>query len=101
MPLDMLNFLLFTLGLAGLLTGIILTPTPVPATSLLIAFSVGLLIHTSTKAEKSTQFLRTKFNIINKAFLFFEQTLGTKFKKVGETLKKTRPIKTEMTSDDC
>ena|GEM_PF-3789822 len=82
---------MFLIGLIGLITGIVLTPTPVPGTTLLIIVSVGLLIHSSSRAEKLIRALRHRYDALNRLFTKFEDLAHPKSKKVGETLKKTRP----------
>lgn len=89
----MLNSLLFFLGCIGLLVGVILTPTPIPGTTLLIILSLGLLIHTSHRAEKLMRFLRGRYEWTDKTFMGLERVIGSKSKKISAMLQKTRPSK--------
>lgn len=86
--IKMLNLLLFTIGFAGLATGIVLTPTPVPGTTLLIILSLGLMIHTSSLTERVVRWLRNRFPTLHERVVQLED----KFEhRVTDTLKKTRP----------
>ena len=75
-------------GSTLLLLGLVLTATPIPGTSVLIAAGIGLLISYSKKAEQFVRRNRTRFSRFNQGLTWLENHMG---ERLSAPLRHTRP----------
>ena len=96
----MIRLFISILSLIVLLSGIVLTVSPIPIGAILIFVSLSVLIYVNPSVQNMIKRLRENYRPFNEKIFWLENKIGNKVKFLSQSLIKTRPGYLDQDSQD-
>lgn len=96
----MIRLVISIISVIVLLSGLILTLSPIPIGAILIVVSLSVLVYVNPSVQKMIKRLRENYRPFNEKIYWLENKIGDKVKFLSESLIKTRPGYLDQDSQD-
>ena len=96
----MIRIIISILSVIVLLSGIVLSVSPIPIGAILIFVSLSVLVYVNPSVQNMIKRLRQNYRPINEKIYWLENKIGDKVKFLSQSLIKTRPGYLDQDSQD-